>query len=204
MSISTYAELQAAIASFLNRDDLTATIPTFIALAEATHNRSIRHWQMETRAEATFNERYEALPLDWREVIRINVGGQKVLNQLSQTDMMEMREERGNASGEPRFYAISAGQLELFPTPDGDYEGSMIYYADIPRLSDVTTTNWLLQGFPDVYLYGSLIHSAPFLHEDERLAAWSALHQSGLDAVNRESLRAKHGGSGARIKIRSY
>ena len=123
---------------------------------------------------------------------------------LSQTDMMEMREERGSAPGEPRFYAISAGQLEFFPTPDGDYQGSMIYYADIPALSDETPSNWLLAEYPDAYLYGSLIHSAPFLHEDERLTAWAALHESAIELINRESEQAKFGGSGARVKIRSY
>lgn len=39
MSISTYAELKTSIADFLNRDDLTAVIPTFIDLTEAKLKR---------------------------------------------------------------------------------------------------------------------------------------------------------------------
>ena len=35
MSISTYAQLQAAVANWLHRTDLTAQIQDFIALAEA-------------------------------------------------------------------------------------------------------------------------------------------------------------------------
>jgi hypothetical protein len=35
MAITTYAELQAAIASWLNRDDLASTIPNFIDMVEA-------------------------------------------------------------------------------------------------------------------------------------------------------------------------
>ena len=35
MSISNYNDLKSSIADFLNRDDLTAVIPTFIELAEA-------------------------------------------------------------------------------------------------------------------------------------------------------------------------
>ena len=51
MAITTYAELQSAVADFLNRDDLTSVIPTFIDLAEAQMQRTIRHHKMMQRAE---------------------------------------------------------------------------------------------------------------------------------------------------------
>ena len=38
MAITTYAELQTAVASWLDRDDRTSEIPDFITLAEATFN----------------------------------------------------------------------------------------------------------------------------------------------------------------------
>ena len=34
MALTNYTELKSNIADFLNREDLTAVIPTFIALAE--------------------------------------------------------------------------------------------------------------------------------------------------------------------------
>lgn len=39
MAISTYSELKTAVADFLNRDDLTDVIPTFISLTEAKLGR---------------------------------------------------------------------------------------------------------------------------------------------------------------------
>ena len=39
MALSTYDELKASIADFLNRDDLTSVIPDFIKLAETGMNR---------------------------------------------------------------------------------------------------------------------------------------------------------------------
>jgi len=53
-------------------------------------------------------------------------------------------------------------------------------------------------------LYGSLIHSAPFLGEDARMQTWAALYQSAIDAINMESDKAKSSGSGRRLTIRSY
>ena len=35
MALTNFTELKSSIADFLNRDDLTSVIPTFIALAEA-------------------------------------------------------------------------------------------------------------------------------------------------------------------------
>ena len=58
MAITTYAELQSAVADFQNRDDLTSVIPTFISLAEAQMQRVIRHHKMMNRAEAEIENRF--------------------------------------------------------------------------------------------------------------------------------------------------
>ena len=41
-----YSELKSAIADFLNRQDLTSVIPTFIKFTEADINRKLRHRRM--------------------------------------------------------------------------------------------------------------------------------------------------------------
>lgn len=196
----TYSTLQTQIAGFLNRDDLTAQIPTFILMAEGAINRDLRHWQMEKRSEATFNTRYEPLPSDWLEAIRVSISGKKQLDLLSQAKMLKKRYANDNTSGEPTYYAMSGGQIEFFPTPDADYDGSMLYYARVPALSDAAPTNWLLQDGPDIYIYGSLIHSAPYLAEDERLAAWASLYADALASLNSRSLKASWGGTGLAIR----
>ena len=73
MPITTYAELQSSIADFLDRDDLTSVIPTFISLAEADMNRQIRHWRQEKRANANIDTQYSAVPADFYEVIRMYI-----------------------------------------------------------------------------------------------------------------------------------
>lgn len=200
MALDTYAGLKASIASFLDRDDLTAQIPDFITLCEARMNRDIRHWQMEARSTATFNEQYEGLPTDWQELIRVSLTNDRHLDVISQAKMVEYRESNRNTGGKPRFYTLSASQIELFPTPDDDYPATLIYYARIPALSDANTSNWLLQHSPDAYLYGSLMQTAPFLVEDERLPVWAELYRSARDAINAESKRSKSSGVGLTMR----
>ena len=42
MALSTYSELLSTVANYLNRDDLTTLIPTFITLTENRLNRELR------------------------------------------------------------------------------------------------------------------------------------------------------------------
>jgi len=81
VSISNFTELKSSIADFLNRDDLTNVIPTFIRLAEAKMNRDIRHWRMETRKTALLDNQFTALPIDFLSPVRmtLNTAETKVL-----------------------------------------------------------------------------------------------------------------------------
>lgn len=207
MSITTYAELQSAIADFLNRDDMTSVIPTFIALAESGFQRQVRHWAMHSRASITMNAQFVDLPADWLETVKLTVtanGAPRELELLPMAEMDDRRAKAGDVSGVPEFYALNAGQLELFPTPSESLTGSLLYVQKIPALSAGNTSNWLLNLYPDVYLYGALVHSAPYLQEDQRLTVWAALAQQSQDAINLDSDRAKYSGSGLRMKVRAY
>ncbi len=67
MALTTYTELKASIADWLNRTDLTTTIPDFISLAEAQIERTLRTRQMIVRANASFDSEYGAVPADFLE-----------------------------------------------------------------------------------------------------------------------------------------
>ena len=206
MAITTYAELQSNITDFLNRDDLASVTPTFISLAESDMQRQVRHWRQEKRSTAELDTQYSAIPADFLEAIRfyITSGESRPLELISQFQLLDRKYKRANTSGEPAYYAITAGEIEIFPAPAGTYTAELYYNARIEPLSDSNTSNWMLQYFPDAYLYGSLIHSAPYLKDDARLQIWAALYQSAIDAINMSGEKAKFGGSGRRMKIRAY
>ena len=206
MAITTYAELQSAITDFLNRDDLDAKAPTFISLAESNLSRDIRHWRQEKRSTAEIDTQYSAIPADFLEAVRfyITSGDTRPLELISQAEMLDRKYNNLNTSGQPAYYAITAGEIEVYPVPDGTYTAELYYMANLPALSDSNTSNWLLQYYPDAYLYGSLIHSAPYFKDDARLQVWAALYQSAIDGINAESEKSKFGGSGRRMKIRAY
>jgi hypothetical protein len=193
MAITTYTELKAAIADFLNRDDLSSVVPTFISLAEAQMDRDIRHWRQEKRVETTLDEQYENLPTDFMEIQGLSLGDGTGLELVSVADMQD-RKQRGQAAGKPLYFRMTADQIEFYPAPEGTYTLSLQYYARTPALTDAEPTNWVLTYAPDVYLYGALVHSAPYLKDDPRIQVWAALYQNAVEALRRESERGKHSG----------
>lgn len=205
MALSNYTELKTAIADTLNRDDLTAVIPTFVKLAEAQINRDVRHWQMETCADGmqTGGEKFGAVPADWLETIRLTYRGTRptVLTQVSLADIAAMRQSNNDTAGTPLYYCHFSGQFEYFPTPSADSSFELLYFAKTPSL-ETNATNWLLNDAPDVYLYGSLIHSAPYLQDDNRIAVWAQMYSAAVARLNESSQSARYSGSGLRMKIR--
>ena len=205
MSLTNFTGLKASIADFLNRDDLTSVIPDFVALAEAQINRDIRHWKMEARSsgQQTNLDEYMQIPADWVETIRLHLtgSGTTVVNLVSRDAMADKRSANENTTGTPRMYTHADGQFQLYPTPSNDTDFELLYYQKIPSLI-TNTDNWLLLEAPDVYLYGALLHSAPYLAEDQRVAIWAQMYSAAVARLNESSDEARFSGSGLTLKVR--
>jgi len=206
MAISTYAELQSAIADFLDRDDLTSAIPTFIYAAEKQMEKEIRHPRMMRRSEGQIDSRYSPVPPTWLETIRLHISGTPSyrLELTSLDDMLQLREQSGGGSGRPTHYAHFGENIEVYPNPDTEYDIELMYYEKLPVLSDSNTSNWLLEVAPEAYLYGALVHSAPYLKDDARIQVWGSLYAGAVAGVNKQADQARFGGSGLRMRVRSY
>lgn len=204
MAITTYSELQSAIADWLLRDDLTSVIPSFIDLAEAKFNRRIRDYRMVKRATATVDTGYFVVPTDWLENIRFQLNTTPITT-LEYVTPDQAAEEKVlfSSNGRPKFFTMIGGEFQVVPAPDSNtYTGELTYYRTIPALTDETTTNWLLAAAPDIYLYGTLMEAAPYLDDDARVQTWGALLERAMNDLQIESDRARIGSSSIRMRAR--
>ena len=205
MALNTYTALKASIADYLNRDDLTTVIPDFITLAEAQINRDVRHWKMEARSsgQQDASDQHMQIPSDWVETIRLHItgSGTSVINLISRDAMADKRAGAEDTVGTPICYTHADSQFEFYPTPNATTNLELLYYQKVPSLSS-NSDNWLLLEAPDVYLYGSLIHSASYLAEDERVAIWAQMYSAAVARLNEASELARYSGSGLKLKIR--
>lgn len=195
-TITNYTTLVSTVADYLNRQDLTAQIPTFIQFAEADMNTRLRTKDMIIRATTTNDDEFVRLPLDYLEGINLQlVGGQSPLRYitLDEADIVNARQ----GYNAPTFYSLMNGAIELVPPPATgvDVEIEMVYYGKITALSESNQTNWLLLKAPDVYLYGALVHAAPFLMDDQRISVFGSFYSQRIEALNDESQKSLHSGS---------
>jgi hypothetical protein len=191
MPLSTYAELQSSIGDWLNRADLVTTIPTFISMAEVAHNRQIRTRQMIKRSTATIGDAFTTLPSDMLEITNAQINGSRVtpLEFVAMDQADRIREVY--PAGASKYFTIVGDTLELVPNPSSEVTVEIVYYARIPALSVSNTSNWLLLNSPDLYLYGSLIASAPYLRDDDRVVVWSTLYKQALADLQIADERAR-------------
>ncbi|HEY7822525.1 MAG TPA: hypothetical protein VIG24_06825, partial [Acidimicrobiia bacterium] len=181
LALDNYTDLQEAIADYLD-DDLTDQIKDFIRLAEARHRREIRIREMVKREAITVNARYIDFPTGFLEArnLRIITNPMRVLSEVS---VHEMNLRRRDETGLPSFVTFHE-QIEFDVVPDSAYNGEIIFYKAVDRLSDSNTTNDILDIAPDAYLYGALLASAPFLLNDERVQLWGTLYAQARDSLN--------------------
>jgi len=193
MAIGTYTQLQDAVSNWLGgRTDLTSRIPEFITLCEAKLNRELFVRQMETRSTTTADTtdtepEFISLPSDFQSMRRIrlsSVTGKPRLIYLNGTQADEARYGDDNTSGQPIYFTIMGSEIELIPTPDSNYTIEMVYRKYIPALAS-NSTNWLLTLAPDIYLYGTLLETAPYIKEDERIQVWATGFSQTLESLNR-------------------
>jgi hypothetical protein len=199
MPLSTFDELKQSISDHLDRDDLP--VADFISLAEASNKQEIHLpdgtiippvliREMVVRSQAAFTTRFLALPDDFMQMQTVKILGDpvKIVDEVSQHEL----NRRQTTSGTPEYFAIHE-EIEFNRVPDQELTAELIYWAALTPLSALNSSNALLTRAPNVYLYGALAASAPFLLNDERIQTWGALYitgRRGLAGADRRSRRA--------------
>ncbi|MFN3522229.1 MAG: hypothetical protein ACK4YQ_08260 [Phenylobacterium sp.] len=182
MTLSTYTDLKSAVADWLDRADLNARIPDFVALAEAQMNRTLRVRRMIARASASLEAEFTSLPGDFLEVVALTGDDGQTLRPAPPQTMAALK-AASPGPGRPQRYALAGEALQVHPAPERPVGVALTYYAKIPALSASVAANWLLAEAPDAYLYGALLQAAPYLRDPEALPIWNAGYEAALAGV---------------------
>ncbi len=172
MPFDNYTDFQTAIANWLNRADLAAAIPDFIAQAEATCNKVLRTRYMiaDTTLAITAALDRVALPTDCIDVLYIANNALLTQTLVKQVPEWMARQQRLRlkTAGVPLYYAVVGANLLVCPVPAANITYKLSYYQEIPALSSGNPSNWLLAHHPDIYLYTALMHASPYMADDAR------------------------------------
>ena len=190
MAITTYAELQAAAATWLVRGDLTQRIPEFITLAEARLNRVLRARlaEADVALTATTGARKIPLPDGFTEPLRVWLeltGGREELPFIDASLI-----GASSLRGQPGAWAVDGANL-AFDQPCDQAYGLTLRMLKRFSLSDAAPTNALLSDSPDVYLFATLSEAAPFLRDAELAGAYETKLGRAIAELNAKDARSR-------------
>lgn len=208
--MTDYSTLQSDIADWSARDDLTASIPSFIRIAENMINREIRVMEMETAATLSVlsSNNYAAdLPdgfLGFRSLYNTAARNPRMV--YVEPDRFHVVDNSPNdafsdlRSGETP-YTIENNQIKIDAAPGATATVTLqaSYFKRLTALSDSNTTNAVLQAHFDLYLYGSLIALWDFVDEIELEAKYTQKFDRVVAAIDQvEKKRRKAAGPNIR------
>jgi hypothetical protein len=203
MALSNYTDLQASVAGWLHRTDLTTQIVDFITLAEERFNRELRLRRMVTNAALTTTAGVNtvALPADWLETENVTLsstsppGAMEVIT----PEQMDREYPLNYVTGQPGVYTLVGSNLILGPTPDAVYTVSLDYYQKIPALA-TNSTNWLMTNYPSMYLSAVMVEAGVYTFDSDMVQLWDAKYQAARDALIDQDDRALRSGSQLRVR----
>ncbi len=195
MALSTNADLQASIADWLNRSDLSAQIPDFLTLAQLKINRKLSIVEQEILAEITPVAQATTLPTGTKFVISVSDSKGRSIEAVSMSELLDYAVEGGSVTR----YTVSGDKIYFAPTPASDNTDafSVLYSAD-KDLNGGDSGPVLLQ---DIYLNAALQEAYVYLKDDGRVNYFKQMVDEGI--ANVQARRSKQGIGRARIKDES-
>lgn len=181
MAITDYTSLKAEVATYLHRDDLTATIPTFISNCEYRIARALRVSQLLTTSTVAVSAAAAsaALPTGFLQMANVKISTGAELQYVPPD-----RIDKESGAGTPWLYTLMGSTIVVAPTWTAGGNLSCTYWKKETALSDSATTNWYTSNCPDALLFGSLMEAAPFLMNDNRIAIWKEFFNNAVDSLN--------------------
>lgn len=194
MAITSLATLRTAVQNWTHRSSLsTDRIDEALTFAEARMARELRVRDMESDASVsiTSGTRTAALPTNYRGLKRIYLDTSPIASLEYVTPENYWRKWMSSTTGQPVAYTIEAENFVFGPVPESAYTAKVLSLGLAALTGSVVPA--LLTNNPDLYLYGTLVHVAPFTGNSRRIAEWNGLYESASNSVKASDLKDRHG-----------
>ena len=181
MAITDYASLKTEVATYLHRDDLTATIPTFITNCEHRIARALRVSQLLTTSNVTVSAGAStgALPAGFLQMANVKISTGAELQYVPPD-----RIDKAVSDTVPWVYTLLGSTIVVGGTWTAGGTLACTYWKKEAELSNNNTTNWYVTNCPDALLFGALMEAAPFLMNDSRVDTWREFFKGAVESLN--------------------
>lgn len=183
-------DLRHAVASHVGDFTLTDAWKTDLLQCEARLNQRLRLRGMITDDTLTFAGGAAVLPVDFLELINVYDANRFPMAGTSIANVQRTGSQYNR-------YAVDGSNIIIYGlTGDRD----ITYYAKLPTLtSSQTASNWLLQKYPDIYLYAAAWQVLVRAKNTELAAATRELMEDAIRAAVVDDERARWSGATVRL-----
>lgn len=196
MAFTSYSELQTAIGQWLKRSDRAAVIPDYIKLAETRIKTLVRLRVMETEVDLSTTQGSDviAIPNDFKSPIALWIADINPREQLEQ--LLPQSMPYNTVSNRPMYWCVDGRNLR-FQTPANQVYPIKLRYQQHFGLSDTTTSNYLLEDYPDVYLFGAMVEALNDVQDFAQAEIWEKRFQTAVfqcnnqEASNQENVKLR-------------
>ena len=181
-----YTWLVNSVQNWLHRSDLSTIVPDFISIAESRLSADLKARDMDVSypLSLTSGNNTIATPSDMVELRRLMITSTDPKRPLVYVTPDQLATKYPYSTvATPEVFTVIGGNFEFAPIPDANYSAVAVYRQRIPSLQ-ANLTNWLINKWPDAYLYAALCASAPYLGQDQRIAVWEDLYQKSVEDIN--------------------
>ena len=184
-AFADFLDLRTAVIEHVGKADIADVFPRLVALAESRLNRTLRMRAQISTATITMVTGRAPLPADFAEAIGIyGPSGCEYVQQSPQHKHGYVY----SIQGDDVVSSCISGDLVLD------------FYATLPPLSvSITTSNWLLARYPDIYLYAVSFEAAKYTHDAELATATKGLLDESIATAKSDDEAARY--SRARVRI---
>lgn len=209
MALTNLGELKAAVADWINREDLTSVIPDFIKIGESRINSDYRSRVASNEFETTLEvaPSFQQNPVNltgttlfFGEVTTVVVDGE-VIPYVSwevytkQKKESEYKNGCWTFQGDAIFYSKFVEENETPPVSGNNVELKIYGYNDslLDFNNDADDTPFFL-AHPNIYLYAALVEASVYLRDMEGVQIYQARYDELLDKVYKDHKRSKVSG----------
>lgn len=190
----TYDELKDGIRRRIGRrSDVDDAIADSIWMTECEIQKDCKL----TTNDATFSGSiaagvdYVELPDDCVEPLYLKIAGDETGPiEVATRDRVHQAQLVGGTTARQAF--VHGNRLIFGPNP-GAVTYTLYYRSGVVHLGQKNQDNRLLVEYPQALLYGALMHLAPVIGDDSRIAQWEAQYNKACATVRRSEDRMRYG-----------
>lgn len=205
MPLDSYANLQASVLDWIARpgDPLVApAVPDMIVMFEEEARDRLKNRFTEVTLEITPPPATSIIPLpsDYGSMRELYITTSLGNRHMQYQPPYNLDQNLWTYSGYEIAFTIEGLNLRMVGDSGGDDDDddfvpdtiTMVYMQGIPALTSANPTNWLLENYPSLYLWGTLTFAGLYIGDDPRVGGWLQAREAGFQRVQLADRKARY------------